>query len=207
MNFRFYLLLSFSQLNTQSSSSANSIMYNPPTPTPLVKWLRNSLSPSVTDKQDSMSGSKPDGHTHLSCTENMEPTRSFINYLYEKRMRRRLKYSGSFSSPNYPASLYPASSSYVWYLQAAEGKHLKLTLHFLDIENAFDILQFGHYIEVKGNFTGMSLTYYSYGQYEDVLLVSDQTVQRRGFTASFSSVYADDRRYSARDRAQCVLHN
>ena len=173
-------------------------MYNPPTPTPLLKWLRNSLSPSVTDKQDSMSGSKIDSNTRLSCTENMKPMGGLMNYLYKKRIGRTLKDLGSFFSPNYPASLYPASSFYVWSLQATEGKHLKLTLYFLDIENEFDILKVGQYI-VMGNFTRISLTYYSYGQYQRVLLVSDQTVHRRGFSASFSSVDADDSRYSSRD--------
>lgn len=114
-------------------------------------------------------------------------------------IKKTLKDSGNFSSPNY-TSLYPAASYYHWTLQAAEGKRLELTLHSIDVENLFDSVKFsGHPFIFTGNFSGMSLTLYSVRQREVVIFKSDQTVQRGGFTASFSSVDADDRRYSSRD--------
>ena len=139
---------------------------------------------------------------YLSYTEKINPRR-FVPVIYNST----LKDSGNFSGHNYPS--FPAASTlYGWNLQAATRSYVKLTFSHScrPVEgeiywspralSSIDLATWTSDANNPSNFTGLTWAAYSNSRYNSILYVSDQTVQRNEFTASFSSVGIDDSRYS-----------
>ena len=138
---------------------------------------------------------------YLSSTEKISPRR-LVRISYNST----LKDSVNFSGPNYP-SFHPVSTLYGWTLQAATRSYVKLTIYCLRSEGV-DILSsdplgaigvpgWASTVRFSNNLPGLLFTVYSSRQSLYLVYVSDQTtVQRKEFTASFSSVGIDDSKYS-----------
>ena len=141
---------------------------------------------------------------YLSYTEKINPRR-FVPVIFNTTLRD----SGNFSGHNYPS--FPAASTlYGWILQAAKRSYVKLTfsLHCRPVEgvvylgsgtssgNFVNLATWTSNANVPRNLTCLTWTVYSDSRNLHIVYVSDQTVQRNEFTASFSSVGIDDSRYS-----------
>ena len=136
---------------------------------------------------------------YLSYTEKIIPRR-FVRIVYNSTLRD----SGNFSGHNYPS--FPAASTlYGWTLQAAARSYFKLTFSHCcrPVEgvvyvgySSIDLATWTSDANIPSNLTGLTWTEYSNSRYLHIVYVSDQTVQRNEFTASFSSVGIDDSRYS-----------
>ena len=139
---------------------------------------------------------------YLSYTEKINPRR-FVPVIFNTT----LKDSGNFSGHNYPS--FPAASTlYGWTLQAATRSYVKLTYShscrpvegvvYIDSSDSssIDLARWTSDANIPLNFNCLTWTMYSNSRYLYVVYVSDQTVQRNVFTASFSSVGIDDSRYS-----------
>ena len=140
---------------------------------------------------------------YLSYTEKINPRR-FVPVIFNTT----LKDSGNFSGHNYPS--FPAASTlYGWTLQAATRSYVKITFShscrpvegvvYLSYSSGFssiDLAFLTSNVDLSRNLTGLTWTMYSNSRYLYIIYVSDQTVQRNEFTASFSSVGIDDSRYS-----------
>ena len=116
---------------------------------------------------------------------------------------------GNFSSANYP-STYPSMQEQDWRITVESGQYVKLTINSLNLEGygfykcPFDTLEIrdGACFSSDllgifcGNLSGFSWSLFSSSRHMWVRFNSDETVERAGFTASYSSVGKNDSKYA-----------